>query len=144
MKYLKKYNENVKELRRIDLDMIEACFAYAFDLTVDKEIYEVYADPTKKYDFKPRQEGDYYDFFANIGRQDSYIEGYQINFETNFYDKSSLKDFTDYLELLDKINEGIHKLKEIYKVDIIQFDGVSNSIVCLQIAYNDIKLVADL
>ena len=135
MKHLKSFNES-KTDRKLSIDIIDACFAYAFDLVEKKEIYEIYADLKKK--------NDLYDFFSNIGTDQEYIEGYQINFETSFHDSSNLEEFRKYIELLNEIDEGIHKLKEIYKVDIIQFDGISNGVTCLQVAYNDIKNVNDL
>lgn len=140
MKHLRRYNESKSRL--LTEDIINECFAYAFDLVEKKEIYEIYTD-TERSGPEKGKEG-LYDFFANIGRQEKYIEGYQINFETSFYSSSSVEDFRKYIQLLNEIDEGIDKLKEVYKVDIIQFDDVSNSIICLQVAYNDIKLVSDL
>lgn len=143
MKHLKPFNESNTD-RKLSPDIINACFAYAFDLVEKKEIYEVYADPKTTFNFKTRKEGDPYFFAANIGTEQEYIEGYQIEFNTSFHDASNLEDFRKYIELLNLIDEGIHKLKEIYKVDIIQFDGISNSLTCLIVAYNDIKNINDL
>lgn len=136
MKHLKKYNENYIN-RELSKDAIESCFVYAFDLCENFEIDEVYADSDKK-------KNNLYDFYHNIGTEKSYIEGYEIKFETNFYDSSSLDDFRNYMNLLNEIDEGINKLVRLYKVDVVQFDTPSNSSVCLQIAYSDVKLVSDL
>ncbi len=133
MKHLRKYNESIN--RVITEDIINECFAYAFDLVEKKVIYEIYAE------LESNRKG-LYDFFGNIGTEE-YVEGYQINFKTGFYDSSNLEEFRKYIELLNEIDDGVDKLKEVYKVDIIQFSSVSNSIICLQVAYNDIKLVSE-
>ncbi len=131
MKHLRKYNESIN--RVITEDIINECFVYAFDLVEKKVIYEIYAE------LESNMKG-LYDFFGNIGTEE-YIEGYQINFKTGFYDSSNLEEFRKYIQLINEIDEGIDKLREVYKVDIIQFDGVSNSVISLQIAYSDIKSI---
>ena len=134
MKHLRKYNESRN--RVITEDIINQCFAYVFDLIESNRIYEIYSDLEIK--------NGLYDFFGNIGTQTSYIEGYNIDFNIGFYDESNLEQFRKFIEILNEIDDGIDKLKEVYQVDIIQFRAVSNSLICLEVAYNDIKLVSDL
>lgn len=85
-----------------------------------------------------------YDFYGNIGLQTSYIEGYNIDFNIGFYDQCSVEEFKKFIEIINEIEEGIEKISEIYNVDIIQFNAVSNSLICLELAYNNVKLVSDL
>jgi len=135
MKHLRRYNES--KTRILTEDIINECFAHAFDLIKSNRIYEIYSEVETEKD-------GLYDFFANIGMQTSYIEGYNIDFNIGLYDQCNIEEFKKFIEIMNEIEEGIEKISEIYNVDIIQFNAVSNSLICLELAYNDVKLVSDL
>jgi hypothetical protein len=108
MKHLKKFNENDNNFNE---DMIITCFSYVFDIAKSHEIFESSLE----------YEGNEYDCFS-------------VDIEHNFWDVSDVSDFKNYLSIITEIDDAIEKLKQVYKVDIIQFSDNSNKLITINIA----------
>jgi hypothetical protein len=47
------------------------------------------------------------------------------------WDVSDVSDFKNYLSIITEIDDAIEKLKQVYKVDIIQFSDKSNTLITI-------------
>jgi hypothetical protein len=55
-----------------------------------------------------------------------------VDIEHNLWDVSDVSDFKNYLSIITEIDDAIEKLKQVYKVDIIQFSD--NTLITINIA----------
>ena len=129
MKHLKKFNENKNEL---DKEVLVNFFAHTFDLcnTSWEEsgsstvINIVYFDPKEEMSWAHN------DF---TGAHSTCVEGFELSFHVEFYDKTTLEEFDKYSEIVTQLKEDIDRFKSMYKVSEMFFENTDDSTIRLLI-----------
>ena len=124
MKHLKKFNENKNEL---DKEVLVNFFAHTFDLCDSEQseiINIVYFDPKEEMSWAHN------DF---TGVHSTCVEGFELSFHIEFYDKTTLEEFDKYSEIVAQLKEDIDRFKSMYKVSEMFFENTDDSIIRLLI-----------
>jgi len=124
MKYLRKFNENKTELSKEDLSNF---FAHTFDLCESGSAVVldiVYFNPEEEMSWAHND-------FSNYNTD--CVEGYELSFHIEFYDKTTLEEFDKYSDIITQLKEDIDRFKEMYNPSEIFFENNDDSIIRLLI-----------
>ena len=126
MKHIRKFNESNQELSKDDLQNF---FAHTFDLcesgsaTVIDIVYFA-GDPTKEMNWAHN------DF---TGTHTTCVEGFELSFHHNFYDKAKMEDFNSYYNIINQLKEDVDRFKNMHNPSEIFFEHNDDSIIRLLI-----------
>lgn len=135
MKHLRKFNESKKELSKDDLQNF---FAHTFDLCELSEnlvIDIVYFNPNGDMDWAHNDFSGVKLLGANANKKQvlTCVEGFELSFHHDFYDKAKMEDFNSYYNIINQLKEDVDRFKTIYNPSEIFFENGDDSIIRLLI-----------